>query len=150
MLRLVAAAAVTLAVATSTALASPGSSSAFEVRHFEFSIPDTNPCTGTSMTVNFVEDFYVHVRPGGSLNGIIEATTWTSDGYSNGGPRVLGSWIENAGPATVVFSTNQHDRMTNGAGQAIDVHISVKIVIVDGVPVVFRADPPRLKCVGRS
>lgn len=150
MLRSLTTLAVTLVLGAGTALASPGSSPAFDVQHFAFSISDTNPCTGHPMTVNFVEDFYVHVRRDGSLNGIIEVTTWTDDGYSNGGPRVIGSWIENARAGTDVLSTSQHDRMANDAGQTIDVHINVKIVTVDGRVVAFRADPPKLTCVGRK
>jgi hypothetical protein len=147
MLRTLCGALAALALGVAPAAALPDRSPVFEAQHFEFSFPAFNPCTGSPNTITIVEDFYVHGEPG-RLNGIIETTTTTSDGWSSG-PRVIGIWLERSSARTAVSATIQNDLLTNGDAGAIRVHVNRHGVVVDGAPVVVRLGRPRVSCVPR-
>jgi hypothetical protein len=67
--------------------------------------PDTNPCTGTPMTVTFVGTLFVHVHDSREVN-IAHRTITTSDGFVGHG---TDSFVDNG----QVIKFTQTDVMTN-------------------------------------
>jgi hypothetical protein len=99
--------------------------------------PDTNPCTGTAMTVTFVGTAFVHEH--GSREVVhAERTITTSDGFVGHG---TDTFVNNG----EIFKYTQTDIMSNGSGDRFRARV---LVVGDVSTGTVRIERFALTCLG--
>jgi hypothetical protein len=100
--------------------------------------PDTNPCTGTPMTVTFVGTLFVHVHDSREVN-IAHRTITTSDGFVGHG---TDSFVDNG----QVIKFTQTDIMTNATTG--DRFRARNVFVLDLSTLTLRVERSEFTCLG--